>query len=73
MKHLFLVISLGLSLVSQMSFATPTYKVKVNGMVCSFCAQGIEKKIKALSETKDMYVELKNQFILVEVKDGLTL
>ncbi len=73
MKHLLLVVSLGLSLTSLSSLATPSYKVTVNGMVCSFCAQGIEKKMKALSETKDVYVGLKNRLVVVEVKEGLTL
>jgi len=70
MKHLLLVVGLGLSLTS---FATPSYKVTVNGMVCSFCAQGIEKKMKALPETKGVYVELKNHLVVVEAKDGLTV
>lgn len=73
MKHLLLVVSLGLSLTSLSSLATPSYKVTVNGMVCSFCAQGIEKKMKALSETKDVYVRLKNHLVVIEVKEGLTL
>jgi copper chaperone CopZ len=73
MKHLLLVVGLGLSLTSLISFATPSYKVTVNGMVCSFCAQGIEKKMKALSETKEVYVGLKNHLVVVEVKEGLTL
>ena len=73
MKHLLLVVGLGLSLISFNGFATPSYKVTVNGMVCSFCAQGIEKKMKALSETKDGYVGLNNHLVVLEVKDGLTL
>jgi copper chaperone CopZ len=73
MKHLLLVVGLGLSLTSLSGFATPSYKVTVNGMVCSFCAQGIEKKMKALSETKEVYVGLKNHLVVVEVKEGLTL
>ena len=73
MKHLLFVVGLGLALTSLTSFATPSYKVTMNGMVCSFCAQGIEKKMKALNETKDVYVGLKNRLVVVEVKDGLTL
>ena len=68
MKHLLVVVALGLSLISLNSFATPSYKVTVNGMVCSFCAQGIEKKMKVLLETKGVYVELKNHLVLVEAK-----
>ena len=67
---LLLVVGLGLSLTT---FATPSYKVTVNGMVCSFCAQGIEKKMKALPETKGVYVELKNHLVVVEAKDGLII
>jgi mercuric ion binding protein len=70
MKHLLLVVALGLSLISLNSFATPSYKVTVNGMVCSFCAQGIEKKMKTLNETKGVYVELKNHLVVVEAKEG---
>ncbi len=73
MKHLLLVVGLGLTLTSLNTFATPSYKVTPKGMVCSFCAQGIEKKMKALSETKDVYVDLKNRLVVVEVKEGLTL
>ncbi len=70
MKHLLVVVALGLSLISPNSFATPSYKVMVNGMVCSFCAQGIEKKMRALNETKGVYVELKNHLVVVEAKEG---
>lgn len=73
MKNLLALVCLFLSMTSSNSFATPTFKVTVNGMVCSFCAQGIEKKVKALNETKDVYVNLKSHLVVVEAKDGLTL
>jgi len=73
MKHLLLVVGLGLTLTSLNTFATPSYKVTMKGMVCSFCAQVIEKKMKALSETKDVYVDMKKRLVVVEVKEGLTL
>jgi len=73
MKHLLLVVGLGLTLTSLNTFATPSYKVTMKGMVCSFCAQGIEKKMKALSETKDVYVDMKKRLVVVEAKEGLTL
>ena len=53
--------------------AAPTLKAEVNGMVCAFCAQGIEKKLRALPQTKDVYVNLKQRIVAVEVKDGQTL
>jgi mercuric ion binding protein len=61
-------------LLSNAAFAaTQTIKANVNGMVCAFCAQGIEKKMRALSQTKDVYVNLKQRLVAVEVKDGQTL
>lgn len=53
--------------------ATQTLKVTVNGMVCAFCAQGIEKKIRALSQTQDVYVNLKQRIVAVELKAGQAL
>jgi cation transport ATPase len=50
--------------------AAQSLKAKVNGMVCAFCAQGIEKKLRALSQTKDVYVNLKSKVVAVELKDG---
>lgn len=61
------------TLLSNIAFATQTIKANVNGMVCAFCAQGIEKKMRALSQTKDVYVNLKQRIVAVELKDGQTL
>ena len=61
------------TLLSNAAFATQTIKANVNGMVCAFCAQGIEKKMRALSQTKDVYVNLKQRVVAVELKDGQTL
>lgn len=72
MKKLLLVSIISL-LFSNVAFAAQTIKANVNGMVCAFCAQGIEKKMRALSQTKDVYVNLKQRIVAVEVKDGQTL
>ena len=53
--------------------ATQTIKASVNGMVCAFCAQGIEKKMRKLSQTQDVYVNLKKRMVAVELKEGETL
>ena len=73
MKKLLLTTVLATSLLSNVVFAAQTIKANVNGMVCAFCAQGIEKKIRALSQTKDVYVNLKQRIVAVELKDGQTL
>jgi cation transport ATPase len=73
MKKLFLV-SIITALFSNVAMAaTQTIKANVNGMVCAFCAQGIEKKMRALSQTKDVYVNLKQRIVAVELKEGQTL
>ena len=73
MKKLLSVSLVAISLFSNVSFATQTIKANVNGMVCAFCAQGIEKKMRALSQTKDVYVNLRQRVVAVELKDGQTL
>lgn len=61
------------TLLSNVAFVTQTIKANVNGMVCAFCAQGIEKKMRVLSQTKDVYVNLKQRVVAVELKEGQTL
>ncbi len=73
MKKLLLTTIILSALLSHAAFAAQTIKANVNGMVCAFCAQGIEKKMRALSQTKDVYVNLKQRLVAVEVKDGQTL
>ena len=48
-------------------------KASVNGMVCAFCAQGIEKRLSKLPATKAVYVDLKQKIVAVEAKEGQTL
>ena len=48
-------------------------KVTVNGMVCAFCAQGIEKTISKMPQTKAVYVNLDKRIVAVEPKDGQKL
>ena len=55
---------------STSAFATSSIKAKVNGMVCAFCAKGIEKKLKALPQTQAVFVDLKAQVVALEMKDG---
>jgi copper chaperone CopZ len=50
--------------------AAESVKATVNGMVCAFCAQGIEKGLTALPSTKAVFVDLKNKVVAVESKDG---
>lgn len=48
-------------------------KVGVKGMVCAFCAQGIEKKFKSQSEVDSINVSLENKFVTIKYKEGQSL
>lgn len=66
-------IMLGLAFTALPSFAANTLKVTVNGMVCAFCAQGIEKRIAKMGATKEVFVDLKKKTVAIEAKEGQAL
>jgi copper chaperone CopZ len=47
-----------------------TIEMNVNGLVCAFCAQGIEKTFKARPETEGVLVSLEHRLVAVKLKDG---
>ena len=53
--------------------APQTVKLSVSGMVCAFCAQGIEKRLKALPEAGPLYINLSQKVVVVEAKPGQQL
>ena len=53
--------------------AATSVQATVNGMVCSFCAQGIEKSLMKMPQTKAVFVDLKKKIVAVEAKEGQTL
>ena len=65
--------AVALSLAALPSFAATTLRATVNGMVCAFCAQGIEKRISKMDATKTVFVDLKNKTVAIEPKDGKAL
>jgi len=71
MKLIHFVIATAFLGLSQASLAS--MKVTVNGMVCSFCAQGIEKSLLKMGDTKAVLVDLKNKVVVVEAKEGKNL
>ncbi|RZT94986.1 heavy-metal-associated domain-containing protein [Rivibacter subsaxonicus] len=72
MKQLSPIVFALLTATSAVQAATTT-KLTVNGMVCAFCAQGIEKKIGAMPQTQAVYVNLGQKIVAVEAKAGQTL
>jgi len=71
MKKIFIATLLVISLTP--AFAVTSMKATVNGMVCAFCAQGIEKRISKMPATKAVYVDLKKKTVVVEPKEGMSL
>ena len=53
--------------------AAQSLKLQVNGMVCSFCAQGIEKRLKALPAAGPIFIDLRNKVVAVEPLPGQSL
>jgi copper chaperone CopZ len=47
-----------------------TIEMTVNGLVCAFCAQGIEKKLKRYPATAEVVVNLEHHLVAVTLKAG---
>jgi mercuric ion binding protein len=47
-----------------------TIEMNVNGLVCAFCAQGIEKQLRKFAATADVVVSLERRLVAVALKDG---
>ena len=47
-----------------------TIEMKVYGLVCGFCAQGIEKTLRKNPATADVVVSLENKLVAVGTKEG---
>lgn len=63
------IVAVSLVLAASAAQAT-TLVATVNGMVCAFCAQGIEKKLRALNSTQDVYVNLGQKVVAAQIKEG---
>ena len=50
-----------------------TIEMKVYGLVCGFCAQGIEKTLRKNPATADVLVSLENQLVAIETREGADL
>ncbi len=56
MKSIYSILFIVLMVFGTVAHAS--MKVTVNGMVCSFCAQGIEKSFLKNVKTKEVFVDL---------------
>jgi copper chaperone CopZ len=47
-----------------------TIEMNVSGLVCAFCAQGIEKQLRKFPATADVIVSLEQKLVAVALRDG---
>eukprot|EP00456_Euglypha_rotunda_P069886 TRINITY_DN6171_c0_g1_i5.p2 TRINITY_DN6171_c0_g1~~TRINITY_DN6171_c0_g1_i5.p2 ORF type:complete len:113 (-),score=21.71 TRINITY_DN6171_c0_g1_i5:380-718(-) len=59
-----------LSFAAWANDASRTIEMKVDGLVCAFCAQGISKKLGKMDATSDVLVNLENGLVAVSLKPG---
>lgn len=71
-KILFVTFLLALISANQSSAraAQQTLRIDVDGLVCAFCAQGIEKKMKAQAATDKVFVSLEKKVVAISLKEG---
>lgn len=63
-----------LAALASVSAAHPaTIEMKVNGLVCGFCAQGIEKTLRKNPATADVLISLEDKLVAIETKVGLDI
>ncbi len=67
------IMVLGLVLAFASSALATELKVKVKGMVCAFCVQGIEKAFKANPAVETVSVSLNEKLMTLKFKEGKSL
>jgi copper chaperone CopZ len=59
-----------LAVLASGSASAATIELTVNGLVCGFCAQGIEKTLRRNAATDDVFVSLENRLVAIATKPG---
>ncbi len=57
-------------LVLPAALRATTIEMDVSGLVCAFCAQGIEKTLRGFPATSDVVVSLEKRLVAVAMKEG---
>ena len=68
-KLITLIIAFGLTTI----VSAETIHTTVNGMVCAFCATGIEKTFRKQPEVASVKVDLPKKQVVIHTKPGKTL
>ncbi len=61
---------ISLLFLASASAQAATIEMNVSGLVCAFCAQGIEKQLRKFPATVDVIVSLEQKLVAVALKDG---
>jgi len=67
------LLALSATLALAASDRVVTVKTTVNGMVCSFCAQGILAHFKKHPAVSNMHVDLTRRLVLLEERKGKSI
>ena len=71
MKNWIIGTALAVSLMSGTpAMADQTYKLKIDGLACPYCAYGAEKKLKAVSGVKKVKIYINKGLVVVTLRDG---
>jgi copper chaperone CopZ len=64
------ILSLVALMLASAAAQAGTIEMKVYGLVCGFCAQGIEKTLRKNPATVDVVVSLEHKLVAIGTKDG---
>ena len=73
MRTFIVSILLAVVLASQAFAADNTVQVKINGLVCDFCARSMEKLFAKQDEVASIAVNLDTKLVAINLKDGKTI
>ncbi len=62
-----------LLIVTSAFAAGPSYRLKVDGLACPFCAYGIEKKLSSVPGVAGVQTNIKQGSVIVTMRDGAKL
>jgi copper chaperone CopZ len=71
MRHILLTLTILMALSG--SILAETITTTVNGMVCAFCATGIEKTFRKQPEVATVKVDLPKKRVVIKTNPGKTL
>lgn len=68
--RIFILVLTFVSFAAAATATAATIEMDVNGLVCAFCAQGIEKTLRKFPATTDVVVSLEKKLVALSTRDG---